>query len=183
MAGMPRMPDYPGGATPPLPLPPGLVPPEPPPFEGGATPPLPPPPEEPPPVPPLDGVPPPPPLGTGCCGTTVPPLDGEEGVAGVPDEGVPPPEPPTETPPPVEPFAFLFFFLSPGWTGSPPVTGGATGWTVWLEFELLLLPPLHDAIAITTIRKSTAPATAASRRRRYTAGVSRIASTRPQLYT
>src|SRR4051794_20335070 len=112
----------------------------------------------------------------------VPPLDGDEGVTGLPEEGVPPPEPPIEIPPPTL-FAFLFFFLSPGCTGTPPVTGGATRCTVWPEFELPLLPPPLDAIAITTIRKSATPARAMSRRRRYTAGLSRIASTRPQLYT
>src|SRR4051812_33319178 len=112
----------------------------------------------------------------------VPPDDGDEGVTGLPDEGVPPPEPPIEMPPP-DWFAFLFFFLSPGCTGTPPVMGGlVTGWTVSLEFELPLLPPL-DAIAIRTIRNSAPPPRATSRRRRYTAGLSRIASTRSQLYT
>jgi hypothetical protein len=111
----------------------------------------------------------------------VPPPDGDEGVTGLPEDGVPPPDPPIGAPPPEFP-AFLFFFLSPGCTGTPPVTGGVTAGIVVLEFELPPPPPL-DAIAITTIRKSAAPAKAASRRRRYTAGLSRIASTRPQLYT
>jgi len=58
-------------------------------------------------------------------GVTVPPPDGADGVTGVPELGVPPPDPPIGAPP--EFFAFLFFFLSPGCTGLPPVTGGATG--------------------------------------------------------
>jgi hypothetical protein len=85
-------------------------------------------------------------------------------VAGVPELGVPPPEPPIGAPP-LPFFAFLFFFVSPGWTGSPVVTGGTTGCTVWLDPELLSPPPL-DATAITTIRKNATTASATSRRRR-----------------
>jgi hypothetical protein len=96
-------------------------------------------------------------------GTAVPP-EGADGVAGVPELGVPPPEPPIGVPP--EPFfAFLFFFVSPGCTGWPLVTGGTTGCTVWLDPEPPPPPPL-DAIAITTIRKKAIATSATSRRRR-----------------
>jgi hypothetical protein len=127
----------PGGATPPL-------------F--GSTP------------PPFDGV---PVLGVEGCeagGVLVPPLEGVL-VDGVPLLGVPPPEPPIAAPP--DPFwPFLFFFLSPGCTGSPLVTGGITG-TVSVELELGVVPPPPlEAIAITTIRKKAAPASATSLRRR-----------------
>jgi hypothetical protein len=131
-----------GGATPPLceSLPPGVLPP---------------------PVP-LDGV---PLLGVWVPddgGVDVPPLEGT-GVTGVPLLGVPPPEPPAAVPPLF--FAFLFFLVSPGWTGLPPSTGaGAAEGTVVLDEELLL-PPL-DATAITTIRKNATTASAMSRRRR-----------------
>jgi hypothetical protein len=81
-----------------------------------------------PPVPPVDGVP-----ELGVCppdgGTAVPPPEGAEGDDGLPDEGVPPPDPPIGAPP-TPFFAFLFFFVSPGCTGFPPVTGGVIGWTV-----------------------------------------------------
>jgi len=116
-----------------------------------------------PPVPPPEGVPElgvPPDEG----GVAVPPPDGADGFTGVPELGVPPPDPPIAAPPP-EFFAFLFFFVSPGCTGLPPVTGGAIGWTVWLEPDPPPPPPL-DAIAITTIRKNATPASATSRRRR-----------------
>jgi hypothetical protein len=129
----------PGGATPPLfgSLPPGVLP------------------------PPPDGVPvPDDPDG----GVAVPPLEGVEGATGVPELGVPPPEPPMDVPP-VPFFAFLFFFVSPGCTGFPLVTGGTTGCTVWLDPDPPPPPPL-DAIAITTIRKNATPASATSRRRR-----------------
>jgi hypothetical protein len=133
---------------------------------GGATPPLfgsTPPPLLP--LPPPDGVPVP-----GDCeeaggvlvpleGAPVPPLDG------VPELGVPPPEPPIGVPP--EPFwLFLFFFLSPGCTGWPLVTGGSTGWTVCVVPDPLPPPPPLEAIAITTIRKNAAAASAANLRRR-----------------
>lgn len=94
----------------------------------------------------------------------VPPLDGVEGDDGVPELGVPPPEPPIGVPP-LPFFALLFFFWSPGCTGLPPVTGGRTDGTVWLELEPEPPPPL-DAIAITTIRKNAAATSATSRRRR-----------------
>jgi hypothetical protein len=102
----------------------------------------------------------------GCCagGVAVPPVDGTDGVAGVPVLGVPPPEPPIGAPP-LPSFAFLFFFVSPGCTGSPVVTGGTTGCTVWLDPEPSSPPPL-DATAITTIRKKATTASATSRRRR-----------------
>lgn len=126
-------------------------------------------------APPLFGSTPPPLLGelvegAGCelgAGVALPPLEG----AGVPVEGVavlgvPPPEPPIGVPLPEPSFAFLFFFLSPGCTGSPAVTGGVvTGSTVVLELDEPPPPPL-DAIAITTIRKKAATASATSRRRR-----------------
>jgi hypothetical protein len=115
-----------------------------------------------PPVPPPDWVP-----ELGVCpdgGVTVPPLAGVPVPDGVPELGVPPPDPPIDAPPPF--CAFLFFFLSPGCTGLPPVTGGVIGWTVWLELEPPPPPPLLDAIAITTIRKKTTPTSATSRRRR-----------------
>jgi hypothetical protein len=134
----PELPPWPGGATPPLfgSLPPGLVP---------------------------DGV--PEPVFEGWeGGVAVPPLEGADGVAGVPELGVPPPEPPIGVPP-LPFFAFLFFFVSPGWTGLPVVTGGTTGCTVWLDPDPPPPPPL-DATAITTIRKKAATATATSRRRR-----------------
>jgi hypothetical protein len=110
---------------------------------------------------PDDGVP--------CCedGGVPVPLEG----VGVPPDGdpvlgVPPPDPPIGVPP-LEPlFAFLFFFLSPGCTGSPVVTGGTTGCTVWLEPDEPPPPPPLDATAITTMRKNAATATATSRRRR-----------------
>src|SRR4051812_49870431 len=92
--------DAPGGATPPL-------------FGSG---------------PPVD--PPPPELGVPVAGGvddaggTVPPAEGAgAGVA----LGVPPPEPPIGVPLSDPSFAFLFFFSSPGCTGSPVVTGGTTG--------------------------------------------------------
>jgi hypothetical protein len=147
---------YPGGGVPPEPEL-GRCP-------GGETPPLLglPLPDEPPPVPPLEGVPEP-----GVCvpedgGATVPPEGADD--EGVPELGVPPPEPPIGTPPP-EFFAFLFFLVSPGCTGLPPVTGGAIGWIVWLEPDPPPPPPL-DAIAIRTIRKNATAASATSRRRR-----------------
>jgi hypothetical protein len=116
--------------------------------------------------------------------TGVPPPDGAEGVTGVPDEGATPPDPPPPLMPPgVAPVPFLPFFLVVDGTVTPPETGGATAGIVWLEFELLLLPPPLDAIAITMIRKTATAPSAMSRRRRYTAGLSRIASTRLQLYT
>jgi hypothetical protein len=136
----PELGRWPGGATPPLfgSLPPGLVP---------------------------DGVPVPGLAGCEAGGLTVPPpLDGTEGAAGVPVLGVPPPEPPIGAPP-FPFFAFLFFFLSPGWTGSPVGTGVVTGCTVSVDPELLPPPPL-DATAITTIRKNATTASATSRRRR-----------------
>jgi hypothetical protein len=137
----PELGPWPGGATPPLfgSLPPGLVP---------------------------DGVPDVVPGLAGCDagGVAVPPVDGTAGVAGVPLLGVPPPEPPIGAPP-LPFFAFLFFFVSPGWTGSPVVIGGTTGCTVWLDPEPPPPPPL-DATAITTIRKNATTASAASRRRR-----------------
>jgi hypothetical protein len=63
-------------------------------------------------------------------GVAVPPVEGvDDGVDGLPELGVPPPEPPIGAPP--DPFfAFLFFFVSPGCTGLPPVTGGEIGCTV-----------------------------------------------------
>ena len=84
-------------------------------------------------------------------------------VDGVPLLGVPPVELPLE---PFDPSLFLFFFVSPGTTGSPAVTGGITGWTVCVVPAPLSLPPPLDAIAITTIRKKATPASAASLRRR-----------------
>jgi hypothetical protein len=113
--------------------------------------------------PPLDpGVP-----ALGDCGCEVGgvPLLGVGVPLGVPVLGVPPPEPPIGVPP-VFWFAFLLRFLSPGCTGSPVVTGGTTGCTVWVEPEEPPLPPPLDATAITTIRKNAATATATSRRRR-----------------
>lgn len=95
----------------------------------------------------------------------VPPPDGVEGAEGVPELGVPPPDPPIGTPP-LTVVAFLFFFLSPGWTGFPAVTGGAIGWTVWLEPDPPPPPPPLDATAMTTIRKNAAATSATSRRRR-----------------
>lgn len=129
-------------------------------MPGGATPPL------------FGSTLPPPVLGVpGVCGwevggVAVPPDEGvDEGADGVPELGVPPPEPPIAEPP--EPFpAFLFFFLSPGCTGSPLVTGGTTGWIVWLESDPPPPPPPLDAIAITTMSRNAAAATATSRRRR-----------------
>ena len=61
-------------------------------------------------------------------GVAVLPLDGA-GVPpdGVPVLGVPPPEPPIGVPVPLPSFAFLFFFLSPGTTGVPVVTGAGAG--------------------------------------------------------
>lgn len=94
----------------------------------------------------------------------VPPVAGTDGVTGVPVLGVPPPEPPIGAPP-FWCLAFLFFFLSPGWTGWPVGTGVAAGSVVWLDPELLPPPPL-DATAITTIRKNATTASATSRRRR-----------------
>jgi hypothetical protein len=141
---------------------PGGVPPELGPWPGGATPPL--FGSLPPGLPPLDGV---PVLGVEGCdegGVAVPPLEGADGVTGVPELGVPPPEPPMGEPP--EPlFPFLFFFLSPGCTGWPVVTGGTTGCTVGLAPVPPPPPPL-DATAITTIRKNTITTAATSRRRR-----------------
>jgi hypothetical protein len=96
-------------------------------------------------------------------GGTVPPVEGAG--AGVPELGVPPPDPPIGVPVSDPSFAFLFFFLSPGCTGSPVVTGGTTGTVVWLELELSSPPPL-DAIATTTISKKATTASAASLRRR-----------------
>ena len=95
-------------------------------------------------------------------GGAVPPLDGAGAGA---ELGVPPPEPPIGAPLSDPLFAFLFFFLSPGCTGSPVVTGGTTGTVVWLELELSSPPPL-DAIAITTISRKAIAASAASLRRR-----------------
>lgn len=136
----PELGRWPGGATPPLfgSLPPGLEP---------------------------EGV---PELGVDGCaedgGVLVPPLEGVGVADGVPELGVPPPEPPIGEPP--DPFpAFLFFFLSPGCTGWPVVTGGTTGCSVWLDPEPPPPPPL-DATAITTIRKNATTTTATSRRRR-----------------
>ena len=91
-------------------------------------------------APPLFGSTPPPLLGVPVEGVDddaggAVPLEG----AGVPVEGaavlgVPPPDPPIGVPVPVPSFAFLFFLLSPGCTGSPVVTGGVvTGATVVLE--------------------------------------------------
>jgi hypothetical protein len=96
-------------------------------------------------------------------GVEVPPLEGVP-VDGV-ELGVPPPEPPIGVP--LDPlWPFLFFFLSPGCTGSPLVTGGITGCTVWVDPEPLPPPPPPDAMAITTIRKNAAPTSATSLRRR-----------------
>lgn len=83
-------------------------------------------------------------------------------VDGVPVLGVPPVASPDEP----EPFwFFLFFFLSPGATGSPLVIGATTGTvSVELEFEGVSPPPL-EAIAITTIRKKATPDSATSLRR------------------
>jgi hypothetical protein len=92
------------------------------------------------------------------------PVEGVAGVTGVPELGVPPPEPPIGAPPSPS-FAFLFFFVSPGCTGSPVLTGGTTGCTVSVDPELSSPPPL-DATAITTIRKKATTASATSRRRR-----------------
>jgi hypothetical protein len=93
------------------------------------------------------------------------PLDG----AGVPVEGVavlgvPPPEPPMGVPVSEPSLAFLFFFLSPGCTGSPVTGATGAGVVVTLESDEPLPPPL-DATAITTIRKKTATTAATSRRR------------------
>jgi hypothetical protein len=127
---------WPGGATPPL-------------F--GSTPP-----------PDVPGEPVPGDCGWEVGGVAVPPLEGT-GVW-VPELGVPPPDPPIGDP--FDPLpAFLFFFLSPGCTGSPVVTGGTMGTVVWLELDPSLPPPL-DAIAITTIRKKATAASATSLRRR-----------------
>jgi hypothetical protein len=77
-------------------------------------------------LPPLEGVPLP-----GVCvpddgGVAVPPVDGVDEGDGVPELGVPPPEPPIGAPPRVF-LAFLFFFVSPGCTGFPVVTGAMGG--------------------------------------------------------
>lgn len=131
----------------------------------------------PPPVP----VSPPPVLGAGVAGAGVgvPPVAGVPDEGGVPVLGVPVEGTPVE-PPPVS-FAFLRFFVSPGSTGSPVVTGGVTGCTVSLLEGVLLSPPL-EAIAITTMRKKATAASATSLRRRYTAGLSRVAC-KPHYFT
>jgi hypothetical protein len=140
---------YPGGVPPEL----GL-------WLGGATPPL---CGSLPPGVPLDGVPVPDPGVEDAGGVPVPPLEGTDGADGVPELGVPPPEPPIGEPP--EPFfAFLFFLVSPGCTGSPVIDGTVTGCTVWLDPEPP--PPPLDATATRTIRKKAITASATSRRRR-----------------
>jgi hypothetical protein len=96
-------------------------------------------------------------------GVGVPPLGAGVPVEGVAVEGVPV-EPPLGVEVPLPSFAFLFFFLSPGCTGSP-VTAGGTVCTGWVDSVEPSLPPPLDATAITTIRKKAATATATSRRR------------------
>jgi hypothetical protein len=96
-------------------------------------------------------------------GGTVPPdAGGVDEAGGVAELGG---APLGTLPPDVPSPLFFFFFASPGCTGSPVETGGAGGAISGVVAGLEPPPPL-DAIAITTIRKNAATASAASLRRR-----------------